>query len=74
MAGILLGVVAGVLLSLLLIHVINKQSFGWSVVFYLSPVALLKAIGLVLLTTVLAGYGPARRAAHLPMADSLRYE
>jgi putative ABC transport system permease protein len=73
-AGIIMGVVAGILLSLLLIHVINKQSFGWSIVFHPSPVALLKAIGLVLITTVLAGYGPAHRAARLPMADSLRYE
>jgi putative ABC transport system permease protein len=73
-AGILLGVVAGVLLSLLLIHVINKQSFGWSIVFHFSSVDVLKAIALVLITTVLAGYGPARRAAHLPMAESLRYE
>jgi putative ABC transport system permease protein len=74
MAGIVLGVIAGLLLSVLLIHVINKQSFGWSITFQLSPLVLLKAIVVALLTTILAGYGPARRAANLPMAESLQYE
>ena len=74
LAGIILGVSAGLLLSVLLIQVINKQSFGWSITFYLSTAPLLKAIALVLFTTLLAGYGPARRAANLPIAESLRYE
>ena len=73
-AGIILGVAAGLVLSVLLIEVINKQSFGWSVVFYFDPPALLKVAGLALLTTLAAGYGPARRAANLPVAETLHYE
>ena len=74
LAGIVLGISAGLLLAVLLIQVINKQSFGWSITFYLSAPPLLKAVVLVLFTTLLAGYGPARRAANLPIAESLQYE
>jgi len=74
LAGIILGISAGLLLAVLLIQVINKQSFGWSITFYLSAPSLLKAVALVLFTTLLAGYGPARRAANLPIAKSLQYE
>ena len=74
LAGIILGINAGLLLAVLLIQVINKQSFGWSITFYLSAPPLLKAVVVVLFTTLLAGYGPARRAANLPIAESLQYE
>ena len=73
-SGIILGVVAGFLLSILLIHVVNKQSFGWSIAFHPSIVELLKITTLAFITTVLAGYGAARRAAHLPLGESLQYE
>jgi putative ABC transport system permease protein len=73
-SGIILGVIAGFLLSIVLIHVINKQSFGWSIAFHPSMIEILKASGLALLTTVLAGYAAARRAAHLPLSEGLQYE
>ena len=73
-SGIILGVVAGFLLSILLIQVVNKQSFGWSIAFHPSSAEILKAMALALITTVLAGYGAARRAAKLPLAESLQYE
>jgi putative ABC transport system permease protein len=74
LAGTILGLGAGLVLSFLLIEVINKQSFGWTVVFYPAPWVWLEAAGLALLTTLLAGYGPARRAARLPVAEGLQYE
>src|SRR5664279_250210 len=59
------GLVLGVVLSLLLIFVINKQSFGWTIQIHW-PVALLSAaLTLVFLATVLAGFYPARIAARL---------
>jgi putative ABC transport system permease protein len=73
-AGAVLGVAAGFLLSALLIEVINKQSFGWSIAFHPSGTGLVMAVALALVTTVVAGYGPARRAASLPVAESLHYE
>ncbi len=74
LAGTILGLGAGLVLSFLLIEVINKQSFGWTIVFYPAPWVWLEAAGLALLTTLLAGYGPARRAARLPVAEGLQYE
>ena len=74
LAGTILGLGAGLVLSVLLIEVINKQSFGWTIVLHPAPWVWLEAAGLALLTTLLAGYGPARRAARLPVAEGLQYE
>ncbi len=74
LAGTILGLGAGLALSVLLIEVINKQSFGWTILFHPSPWVWLEAAGLALLTTLLAGYGPARRAARLPVTEGLQYE
>jgi putative ABC transport system permease protein len=74
LAGTILGLGAGLVLSVLLIEVINKQSFGWTIVLHPAPWVWLEAAGLALLTTLLAGYGPARQAARLPVAEGLQYE
>ena len=59
------GVALGALLSLVLIYVLNKQSFGWTIQFH-SPVAVLAgAITLVYAATVLSGLYPARIAVRL---------
>jgi putative ABC transport system permease protein len=61
----LVGLALGFALSLILIFVINKQSFGWTIEFHL-PVALLAAGSTVVYAaTVLAGLYPARVAARL---------
>jgi putative ABC transport system permease protein len=73
-SGIILGVAAGFLLSILLIQVVNKQSFGWSIAFHPSSAEIVMAMALALITTLVAGYGAARRAANLPLAESLQYE
>jgi putative ABC transport system permease protein len=72
--GAFLGVCGGVLLSVLLVEVINKQSFGWTIQFVLPAGLLLQAVGLALAAALLAGYVPARWAAAQPVADGLRYE
>jgi putative ABC transport system permease protein len=63
--GCVAGFVLGVLLSLVLIFVIDKQSFGWSIQFHW-PVAVLAA-GLVVIycATLAAGLYPARLAMNL---------
>ena len=63
--GCLAGFVLGVLLSLVLIFVIDKQSFGWTIQFHW-PVAVL-ATGLVVIycATLAAGLYPARLAMNL---------
>ena len=48
----------GVLLSLLLIFVINKQSFGWTIQFHWPVAVLLCALSIVYAATVLAALTP----------------
>jgi putative ABC transport system permease protein len=55
----------GVLLSLLLIFVINKQSFGWTIQFHWPVAMLLGALSAVFLATLAASVYPARVAAKL---------
>jgi putative ABC transport system permease protein len=73
-AANLLGLALGFVLSLVLIYVINKQSFGWTIQFH-PPFALLAgASALVWLATVLAGIYPARAAARLHPIDVIHEE
>ena len=72
--GDLLGVAAGIALSLILIYVINKQSFGWSIQFSLPGRAVAGYALLALAAAVAAGAAPAWRAASARVAAALRYE
>jgi len=74
LVGIALGLVGGGLLSLLLIKVINKQSFGWTIQMILPFGALAQAVGLAAAATLVAGYFPARWAAQQPVVEGLREE
>ena len=61
-------------LSLVLIFVINKQSFGWTIQFH-PPVGLLAgALALVWFMTILAGVYPARFATRIEPSDAVRSE
>ncbi|PYT22042.1 MAG: hypothetical protein DMG58_30955 [Acidobacteria bacterium] len=74
LAANLLGLALGFVLSLVLICVINKQSFGWTIQFH-PPIALLAgASALVWMTTVLAGIYPARVAARLNPIEVIHEE
>jgi len=69
-----LGLVLGIALSLVLIFVINKQSFGWTIQFH-PPVGLLAgALALVWFMTILAGVYPARFATRIEPSDAVRSE
>ena len=59
------GVALGSVLSLILIFVINKQSFGWTIQFHWPVLVLLAALSIVFAATVLAGLYPARIAQRL---------
>jgi putative ABC transport system permease protein len=58
-----LGLVAGVGLALILIYVINVQSFGWTIQFYVPGLFLVQSSIALFVTTALAGLYPARLAA-----------
>ena len=57
-----IGLAVGVVLSLILIYVINVQSFGWTIQFSLPVWFLVRSTLLVALATALAGLYPARVA------------
>jgi putative ABC transport system permease protein len=60
-----LGLALGYVLSLVLIYVINKQSFGWTIQFHWPVAVLLGSLSVVYVATVLAGLFPARLAVRL---------
>ena len=61
----LMGLLLGYFLSLILVFVINKQSFGWTIRFHWPVAILLGALSVVYVATVLAGLYPARVAVKL---------
>ncbi len=61
----LAGLALGFALSLILIFVINKQSFGWTIHFHWPVGVLLGALTVVYVATVLAGLYPAQVAVRL---------
>jgi putative ABC transport system permease protein len=68
------GLVMGYALSWILINVINKQSFGWTIDFH-TPAALIAAsLGITLLASALAGLAPARLANRIPIATAIKRE
>ncbi|MGA8027430.1 MAG: FtsX-like permease family protein [Bryobacteraceae bacterium] len=60
-----IGLLLGAVLSVLLIFVINKQSFGWTIQFHWPVALLLAALTGVYVATVLAGLYPARTATRM---------
>ena len=69
-----LGILVGLALSVLLINVINKQSFGWTIQFTLPWETLGMAVLVALLAAFLGAWGPARWASRQSIAEDLRYE
>jgi len=68
------GGLAGTVLSLILIFVINKQSFGWTIPFYWSWALYLQTLGLILLGSILAGWIPASLAIKGKTQQMIREE
>ena len=68
------GLALGLVLSELLIHVINKQSFGWTIQFHWPVAVLLGALTVVYIATVLAGIYPARIATQLVPIEVIHEE
>lgn len=70
----LAGLALGVLLSLILIYVINKQSFGWTIRFHWPVAVLVSALSVVYTATVAAGLYPARLAVRLQPIEVIHEE
>jgi putative ABC transport system permease protein len=68
------GLGLGYVLSLVLVYVINKQSFGWTIQFHWPVAVLLWSLAVVYVATVLAGLYPARLAVRLQPIEVLHEE
>lgn len=72
--GSLLGCAAGWVLALLLVNVINRQFFGWTIRMTVEPAVFAQAVLLMVGTALVAALGPARYASDRVAAESLRVE
>jgi len=77
----LMGLVAGILsipmglvLAAVMIYVVNKRSFGWTLHMDVGPAVLVQAVGLALIGALLAGLYPSWRMARTLPASALREE
>jgi putative ABC transport system permease protein len=70
----LAGFVLGYFLSLILVFVINKQSFGWTIRFHWPVTVLLGALTVVYAATVVSGLYPARVAMRLNPLEVIHEE
>jgi putative ABC transport system permease protein len=73
--GLAAGIAAapiGTALALLLVHVINRRSFGWTMDFVLTPQALASGVSLAVIAALLAGIYPAWRASRIELGAALR--
>jgi putative ABC transport system permease protein len=68
------GLALGFALSLLLVFVVNKQSFGWTIQFHPPGALLAGALLLVWCVTALAGLYPARVASRLNPVEAIHEE
>lgn len=72
--GAVLGCVCGLALAMILIHVINRQYFGWTIRVQLEPRMFLQTLPVLVVSALLAGIGPARRAASRVAAEAMRMD
>ena len=68
------GMGLGVVLSIVLIKVINKQSFGWTIQFHWPVGLLLGAVTVIFAASLIAGMYPARIAASRDPLDAIHEE
>lgn len=72
--GITLGTALGFLMSVILIEVVNKISFGWEIHFSVPLYSLIAISGVVFCTTLLAGYLPSRIAKKIDPKRFVSFE
>jgi putative ABC transport system permease protein len=72
--GTLIGLMLGGILSMLLVYVINFQSFGWTIQFAVPGAFLLQAAVVVMTATLAAGFYPATLALRTSPIEGIRAE
>jgi len=72
-AGIL-AMPTGAMLAVILVYIINRRAFGWTLQLELEWIPFAQAFALAVLAALLAGLPPAWRMERTPPAEALRYE
>lgn len=72
--GVGVGTLCGACLSLILVYIINRQSFGWTLRLTFPTWTVAVNLGLIFLTALAAGIWPARQAARVRLTETLRME
>jgi putative ABC transport system permease protein len=72
--GAALGFLLGIALSVILVFVINKQSFGWTIQYILPGWFFAQSLALIILATIAAGWYPARLATRMDAIQGIRAE
>ena len=72
--GSIMGVAAGGVVSYILIFVINKQSFGWTIQIHFPYIFVLFSLILFWVVSLIAGLYPARLAVRLNPKEAVRVE
>jgi putative ABC transport system permease protein len=74
LVGVSVGILCGACLSVILVYIINRQSFGWTLRLAFPTWTLGVNLGLIFLTALVAGIWPARQAAGVRLTETLRME
>ncbi|HEX9981988.1 MAG TPA: FtsX-like permease family protein [Thermoanaerobaculia bacterium] len=74
LASTLAGLVMGYALSWILIYVINKQSFGWTIEFHTPYLLIAASLVVTFAASTLAGLVPARLANRIHIASAIKGE
>ncbi len=70
----LLAMPTGYALALILIYIINRRSFGWTLQLQVTPEPFISALVLAVVAAILAGLYPARRMGRMVTTEALRSE
>jgi putative ABC transport system permease protein len=70
----LLSLPVGFVLALILVYVINRRAFGWTLLLQVDPLAFVQAMAIAVGAALLAGIYPAYRLGRMAAAEALRFE
>lgn len=70
----LLAMPVGYILALILVYIINRRSFGWTLQLQIDAAPFFLALGVAVLAALLAGVYPAKKMGRLVVAAALRSE
>jgi putative ABC transport system permease protein len=72
--GVGVGTLCGACLSVILVYIINRQSFGWTLRLTFPTWTVVIDLGLIFVTALAAGIWPAHQAARVRLTETLRME